>query len=473
MVDDFLAEFPSLMKHQQHDQSSHGSWAATRNKVPNMVENKKGESSPEANAAAKRIRDKVALVEPALTQKIVEIADSIGADMAGLEHRLKTEKSLARKIQNDSVEYNGNVERAADNINDAVRYTLLFEPDVYTESAIKTIDGMRDAGYQFERVKNFWRKGDDYQGINGKVRHPDGFKFEMQFHTKSSFDTKEKTHPLREKRMESPSVKEQWKLFSQGVRMASKTVIPAGVLAVGDLAANPLIVNGREIFFVKSAEFNKEKGDMYRFFIKNIDNKVIAVYRLLIDNVNEEFIEERWETNKWVDSSPQIFDHLLSGNIDIDEVEEAELLKIAPEIAEKTKQISESFDVSKAVDEKRFTLGPMYIPNTMDAHNEWTDEAELQQAVWKYVQSGDRRIRLQHNRDVVAGEWVEIMTLPYQTQVPMLKADGTTQPVNFPQNTVFLGVIWDDWAWDKIKKGEIRGYSIGGRAERMYVDLDE
>jgi hypothetical protein len=244
-------------------------------------------------------------------------------------------------------------------------------------------------------------------------------------------------------------------------------------LAVGDLAANPLVVNGREIFFVKSAEFNKEKGDMYRFFIKNIDNTVIAIYRLLIDNVNEEFIEERWETNKWVDSSPQIFDHLLSGNIDIDEVEEAELLKIAPEIAEKTKQISQSFDVSKAVDEKRFTLGPMYIPNTMDAHNEWTDETELQQAVWKYVQSGDRRIRLQHNRDVVAGEWVEIMTLPYQTQVPMLKADGTTQPVNFPQNTVFLGVIWDDWAWDKIKKGEIRGYSIGGRAERMYVDLDE
>ena len=115
----------------------------------------------------------------------------------------------------------------------------------------------------------------------------------------------------------------------------------------------------------------------------------------------------------------------------------------------------------------------MYIPNTMDAHNEWTDDDELQQAVWKYVQSGDRRIRLQHNRDVVAGEWVEIMTLPYPTQVPMMKADGTTEPINFPKNTVFLGVIWDDWAWDKIKKGEIRGYSIGGRAERMYVDLEQ
>ena len=142
------------------------------------------------------------------------------------------------------------------------------------------------------------------------------------------------------------------------------------------------------------------------------------------------------------------------------------------EIIEPTTKMAD-FNVSKAVDERQFTLGPMYIPNTMDAHNEWTDDDELQQAVWKYVQSGDRRIRLQHNRDVVAGEWVEIMTLPYPTQVPMMKADGTTEPINFPKNTVFLGVIWDDWAWDKIKKGEIRGYSIGGRAERMYVDLEQ
>jgi hypothetical protein len=142
------------------------------------------------------------------------------------------------------------------------------------------------------------------------------------------------------------------------------------------------------------------------------------------------------------------------------------------EIVESTTKMAD-FNVSKAVDERQFTLGPMYIPNTMDAHNEWTDDEELQQAVWKYVQSGDRRIRLQHNRDVVAGEWVEIMTLPYPTQVPMMKADGTTEPINFPKNTVFLGVIWDDWAWDKIKKGEIRGYSIGGRAERMYVDLEQ
>jgi hypothetical protein len=212
---------------------------------------------------------------------------------------------------------------------------------------------------------------------------------------------------------------------------------------------------------------------MFRYFVRTDDNALVSVYRLKIDDVNEEFIEEVWYQGDWVDSSPKILNHLIDGDVDLDEITVQDLQKIAPQVLDETREISNSFNVSKAVDERQFTLGPMYIPNTMDAHNEWTDDEELQQAVWKYVQSGDRRIRLQHNRDVVAGEWVEIMTLPYPTQVPMMKSDGTTEPINFPKNTVFLGVIWDDWAWDKIKKGEIRGYSIGGRAERMYVDLEQ
>jgi hypothetical protein len=212
---------------------------------------------------------------------------------------------------------------------------------------------------------------------------------------------------------------------------------------------------------------------MYRYFVRTDDNALVSVYRLKIDDVNEEFIEEVWYQGDWVDSSPKILNHLIDGDVDLDEITVQDLQQIAPQVLDETREISNSFNVSKAVEERQFTLGPMYIPNTMDAHNEWTDDEELQQAVWKYVQSGDRRIRLQHNRDVVAGEWVEIMTLPYPTQVPMMKSDGTTEPINFPKNTVFLGVIWDDWAWDKIKKGEIRGYSIGGRAERMYVDLEQ
>jgi hypothetical protein len=127
--------------------------------------------------------------------------------------------------------------------------------------------------------------------------------------------------------------------------------------------------------------------------------------------------------------------------------------------------------ISKAIGEKRYTLAPMYVPNTLDAHGEWTDPDELQNAVWNYVRSGDRRIRLQHNRDIVAGEWVEVMQIPYPMNVPMYKGDGSIEERTYPAGTVFLGVIWEPWAWEAVKNGTLSGYSIGGRTERVLEEM--
>jgi hypothetical protein len=132
-----------------------------------------------------------------------------------------------------------------------------------------------------------------------------------------------------------------------------------------------------------------------------------------------------------------------------------------------------AYKVSKAEHDKRYTLGAMYIPDQLDAHGEWTDSEELQRAVWDYVRTDDRRIRLQHNRDVVAGEWVEVMSFPYELTVPITTVDGMETTHTYPANTVFLGVIWEEWAWEKVQAGEILGYSIGGRAERLFVDMEK
>lgn len=126
----------------------------------------------------------------------------------------------------------------------------------------------------------------------------------------------------------------------------------------------------------------------------------------------------------------------------------------------------------RKADEKQFTLGPLYVPDFMDAHGEWTDAEELQSGVWHWVRSGDRRIFLQHDYDVVAGEWVEVMTMPQAWTVEMYDADGSViGEVTYPPNTVFLGVVWNDEAWELVKRGELRGYSIGGYSDRMYADL--
>lgn len=135
--------------------------------------------------------------------------------------------------------------------------------------------------------------------------------------------------------------------------------------------------------------------------------------------------------------------------------------------------LDKSAFVLKKEDERRFTLGPWYIPDQQDAHSEFTDSIELQQGLWGYVKTGDRAIRLQHNRDVVAGEWVEVLTWPYEINVPMTTSDGMIKEVSYPPNTVFMGVVWEPWAWELVKMGKIRGYSIGGQAQRIMVDLPE
>ena len=135
--------------------------------------------------------------------------------------------------------------------------------------------------------------------------------------------------------------------------------------------------------------------------------------------------------------------------------------------------------VVKQVDEQRFTLGPWYVPNALDAHDEWTDPDELQTALWDYVKKGNREIRLQHVKDTRAGEWVEAMTLPFPLDAPLINPQtGQVHKRTFPAGTVMLGVVWDDWAWEMVKSGQIRGYSIGGSSERreedppIIVDLD-
>lgn len=130
--------------------------------------------------------------------------------------------------------------------------------------------------------------------------------------------------------------------------------------------------------------------------------------------------------------------------------------------------------MTKAVDvetPERYTLAPMYVPDQLDAHGDWSDSKELQKAVWDYTRAKEFDIRLQHNIDIVAGECVELLCWPYEVTVPLTKADGTTVDYTYPPGTPFMGVIWEEWAWPLIEEGKLNGYSIGGKADMIEVDL--
>lgn len=119
----------------------------------------------------------------------------------------------------------------------------------------------------------------------------------------------------------------------------------------------------------------------------------------------------------------------------------------------------------------RYTLGPVYVPGVPDGHDEQVDADTLQKSIWQWVQDGDRTIYLQHT-DRPAGEMVEILTWPQQVTTG-LTIDGVEKQHTFPEMTPFMGVIWEPWAWDLVEAGALRGYSIGGTARRVEVDLTE
>jgi len=213
-----------------------------------------------------------------------------------------------------------------------------------------------------------------------------------------------------------------------------------------------------------------------RYFAKlGANNEAINIYRFEVGETT--ITEDRWDirSKSWVDNpDADVVGYLTQGEGEFQELTEDVARQIFPDVfTEETTKALGKFDLQKAEGEKRYTLGAMYIPDMEDAHGEWTDSDELQRAVWEYVRGNDRGIRLQHNRDVVAGEWVEVMAFPYELTTPILKADGSEESHTYPANTVFLGVIWEPWAWDLVKTGKILGYSIGGKAERLYVDIEE
>lgn len=124
-------------------------------------------------------------------------------------------------------------------------------------------------------------------------------------------------------------------------------------------------------------------------------------------------------------------------------------------------------------DEKKYSYGAWYVPDSLDAHGEFAGADEVQEALWKYVDSGNRDIHIQHMDDVVAGRWVELATIPFPVSVPVEAQPGILRKHTYPAGTPFMGVKWDDWAWPLVKDGTLSGFSVGGTAERMDAVFDD
>ena len=125
-------------------------------------------------------------------------------------------------------------------------------------------------------------------------------------------------------------------------------------------------------------------------------------------------------------------------------------------------QRPDKYKIIKA-NEQRYTLGVAYPANSVDAHGDYMTAEELERAAWEFLekcQRGEASIGLFHNpREQYRGKVVE----SYIWRGPDWEVNG--QKVS--NGDWLLGVIWDRDAWELIKAGKVRGYSMQGYALRQ------
>jgi hypothetical protein len=84
--------------------------------------------------------------------------------------------------------------QALNKVPDAVRFTLTYSAERYTDGVLADVDRLKAEGFELLKLKNLWHS-EQYKGVNSQWRSPEtGRRLEMQFHTPESREAKELTH---------------------------------------------------------------------------------------------------------------------------------------------------------------------------------------------------------------------------------------------------------------------------------------
>ncbi len=174
---------------------------------------------------------RAAKAEPFLTGALRKAAGGVYS-LCGLDNRLKSRRSLARKITDDAEEDNVSLKEAADGISDALRYTVVSDEKHYGSMVRDVLTSLQEQGVSILKFRNAWG-GKFYQGINVKLETPDGMKAELQLHTPQSFDIKERSHIFYEiRRSTTATAKEIKQAVIDSIAINKLVRMPAGAMNI-------------------------------------------------------------------------------------------------------------------------------------------------------------------------------------------------------------------------------------------------
>lgn len=120
--------------------------------------------------------------------------------------------------------------------------------------------------------------------------------------------------------------------------------------------------------------------------------------------------------------------------------------------------------IVKTDSENHYVTGIVYEPMREDSHGDYMEEAEIVKAAYYFAKNGDK-VDLQHSFEPLDGATV--------VENWIAKADFEIDGEAISKGTWLMTVeVTDADIWDKIEKGEITGFSMGGIGEYSEEDVD-
>jgi hypothetical protein len=204
-----------------------GSWRSDSNRYLDSATNTRIEA--ECDRIVEREQEKIS---PAMRD--IENQDPT-RHLIGFEDRRKSRDRIKEKVYGMIQESGFSAEEAVSRVPDAIRYTFQYAEAHYTRSVRADIARMREQGFELDAFKNSW-SDDQYKGINSQwTESGTRQRFEVQFHTRISFEAKQLTHGSYERlRTGQPDKFEQMVLEAFQKKVSAEVPIPPGAADIAE-----------------------------------------------------------------------------------------------------------------------------------------------------------------------------------------------------------------------------------------------
>ncbi|WP_232431370.1 hypothetical protein [Cupriavidus sp. UYPR2.512] len=202
---------------------------------------------------AQALHERARQAEPQITPLLKDILSHGGVPgreevrqyLAGEQHRLKSPQSLQDKLARL---IGGmpplDLAQASARVNDALRYSAVLPADTFVADYRRILLQLDGKAHAMMRCHNhFSRERSAFRAVSVTLEDPEGFPWEIQFHTEQTFGCKEKYHDLykqaQRRQSDGAHRDEIWKLLEPARKDFRALAVPAGVEDIVDWEPEP------------------------------------------------------------------------------------------------------------------------------------------------------------------------------------------------------------------------------------------